>query len=881
MRMVSRWLFRLRATFLPGRMEREMREEMDFHLEMEARKLLARGMPPGEAWRQARRTFGEAEYHKEKARESWGITMIQNFRIDARHTFRTLRRNPTFAAVAVLTLGLGIGASSAIFSVVNGILLRGLPFPGADRLVSLCETMPDAGGRCITASTPNVADWAEGSRSFQGIGVFRWWGHLLETPGGTENLNSLIATPEFFGVMGYQPAAGRLFRPEDQQEGNRQVVVLDHDFWVSRFGGDPAIVGTTLTLEGEPFEVIGILREGQKPPAMGGGERSADVWLPLHFDPRDDERRNWRGFYAVGRLAPGATLEVARQELAAIRQGLLEEHPADNADWGLEAITLKDRVVGQVKTTLLSFLGAVGLLLLITCANIANLILARMSGREGELGLRSALGAGTPRLAGLLLNEGLVLAFLGSALGLALAWGGTRIFLALAPPGIPRLNEVGVDWVVLAFALGLAALATLFFGFAPLLRIRRLDPMQALRRSRHGKPRGPLGGMNGALVVSEVALALALLVGAGLLGRSFAAILRWEPGIDREHLLVVANTTSTGTYQSAEALIGLYRALDDALLGLPGVRFVARSSAGPLFGGWEPDQVRPLEEAGGSGEGRQARWYDISPGYFQALGVPILQGRDFTHDDGPESTPVVIVNQALADRLWPGEDPLGRSLWLELHGQSRQVVGVAADVPPLDPDAAVEPEMFWPQAQYIRPFTHFIIRTEGDPAQVQGLVADRIREVDPNLQPGPVRGYADLLGRQLVQPRFTMLLITIFAGVALVLAAVGIYGVVSRTVAARTREIGIRLALGAPRARVVREVVGSSMALSGAGVGAGLLLALGLSRFIRSLLHGVVPTDPLTYAAVAAALLAVALLASLLPALAAGRVDPMRSLREE
>jgi putative ABC transport system permease protein len=806
--------------------------------------------------------------------------MLKDLPFDVRHALRALRRNPSFAAVSLLTLGLGIGASSAIFSVVNGILLRSLPFPEADRLVSLCETMPDAAGRCVTASTPNVADWAERSRSFQGIGVFRWWGHVMETPHGAENLNSLIATPDFFDVMEYRPAAGRLFLPEDQQEGNRRVAVLDHDFWVSRFGGDPAVLGSTLTLEGEPFHVIGVLGSGQKPPAMSG-ERGADLWVPLHFDPRDNQRRNWRGFYAVGRLAPGASLEVARQEILAIRQGLTEEHPADNAEWGLELATLKDRVVGRVRTTLLAFLGAVGLLLLITCANIANLILARLSGREAELALRAALGAGTTRLARLLLHEGLLLAFLGSGLGLALAWGGTRLFLALAPSGIPRLGEVGLDWVVVAFTLGLAALATLLFGLAPLLRVSRMDTMEALRRSRHGRPGGPPGGMNGTLVVAEFALAVTLLVGAGLLTRSFAAFFRWEPGIDREHLLVVANTTSTGAYSTREALLALYRTLDGALLSIPGVRSVARTSAGPLFGGWEPDQVRPAERAGSTGEGRQARWYDISPGYFQTMSVPLLRGRDFTHADGPESAPVVIVNQTLADHLWPGEDPLGRSLWLDLHGESRQVVGVVGDVPPLDPDAPVEPEMFWPQAQYIRPFTHFVLRTQGDPGTVRGLVADRIRKVDPNLQPGPVRSYDELLARQLVQPRFTMLLIAMFAAVALALAAIGIYGVVSRAVVARTREIGIRLALGASPGRVVGQVVAGSMALAGAGVGVGLILALGLSRLIRSLLHGVAPTDPVTYGLVACGLLAVALLAGLVPALTAGRLEPMRSLRQE
>ncbi len=469
-----------------------MKEEMAFHLEMEARKLMAKGMTP-RGLPKARRDFGEPEYHKEKARESWGIGMIQNFRIDARHTLRVLRRNPVFAIVSILTLGLGIGANSAIFSVVNGILFRDLPFPEPDRLVSLCETRPDEAGTCATASTPNVADWAERSRSFQEIGVFRWWGHILEAPEGAESVQSLIATPEFFQVMGYQPAVGRVFRPEDQVEGNRNTAVLDHDFWVSRFGSDPAIVGTTITLSGEPFEVIGVLQEGQNPPAMGG-EPGADVWLPLHFDPRDNERRDWRGFYAVGRLGPDATLEVARQEMGVIQQGLLEEYPEANREWGLQLTTLHDRVVGGVKTTLFFFLGAVGLVLLITCANIANLILARLSSRETEMGIRTALGAGTSRLVGQLLTEGIVLAFLGSGLGLLIAWVGTPLFLSLAPAGIPRLDDVGMDGQVLAFTLGLAVLATVLFAIAPLTTAARIRPMQALRGGRHGKGSGQWEG---------------------------------------------------------------------------------------------------------------------------------------------------------------------------------------------------------------------------------------------------------------------------------------------------------------------------------------------------------------------------------------------------
>jgi len=836
-------------------------------------------MSPEEALRKARRDFGEPEYHKEKTRESWGIGMVQNFRIDTRHTLRALKRNPVFAIVSILTLGLGIGANSAIFSVVNGILFRDLPFSDPDQLVSICETWPDESRTCRTASTPNVADWAERSSSFQDIGVFRWWGHILQMPDGAMGVSSLIATPDFFRVMRYQPSIGRVFSREDQLEGNRNRVVLDHDFWVSRFGSDPGVVGTTVILDGEPYEVIGVLQKGQKPPKLGG--QSADVWLPLHFDPRSNDRRDWRGFYAVGRLNPDASMEVASQELAVIRDGLLEEFPEANRDWGLELSSLHDSVVGQVKNTLFLFLGAVGLVLLITCANIANIILARLSSRETEMGIRTALGAGTPRLTGQLLTEGLVLALLGGGLGLVIAWVGTPLFLSLAPSGIPRLEEVGMDGTVLAFTFGLAVLATLLFGIAPLARASRIRPMEALRKTRHGRRRGPAGGINGILVISEVALALALLVGAGLLTRSFAAFNQWDPGIDRDHLLVFSTSVYTGSYQGRDAVMNLYRALDDELGALPGVRFVGRTSAGPLFGAYETDQIIPLEEAGSGGSGYPARWFDVSTGYFQALGLQVLRGRNILPEDGPESPMVVVVNETLANRLWPGEDPIGKEIWLDLHDGTRQVVGVVADVPPLDPDATVEAEMYWPQAQYTRPFSFFVVRTEGDPDPIRRLIPDRIAEVDPDIQVSTVQDYDALLGRQLVQPRFNMLLIAIFSGVALILAGIGIYGVVSRSVAARTREIGIRVALGARKDRVVKEVVRHSVGIAAIGVFAGLVLALGLSRFIRGFLHGVVPTDPITYTSVALVLFTVAVLASLVPALAASRVDPMESLREE
>lgn len=798
---------------------------------------------------------------------------------DVKLGVRSLARRPIFALASIVTLGLGIGANSAMFSVVNGVVLKTLPYPEPGRLVALCETMPDELQRCITASTPNAADWRERSSSFQEIGVFRWWGHILQTEDASFSVNTLIATPEFFRVMGYAPALGRVFVADDQREGNRKRAVLDHDFWRARFGADSSIVGTSLSLNGERYEVIGVLQKGRKPPALE--QRSAEIWLPLHFDPRAADRRDWRGFYAVGRLVPSVTLDVARQEMAAVRRGLVEEYPQENAEWGLQLTTLKDRVVGEVRTTLIFFLAAVGLVLLIACANIANLILARMSSRETEFGVRTALGAGPGRLAGLLIAESLVLAMAGAGVGLILASVGTPVFLSLAPPGIPRLNEVGLDAGVVLFTLSLAVLATLLLGLAPLLKVSRADPVTALGSGRHGKARYPLRGLNGALVVSEVTLALVLVAGAGLLVRSFASFYRWEPGIHRDRLLVVSNSSSTGGYSSSGDLINLYRTLDEELGSLPGVSAVARTSAGPLFGGWEPDLVLPQEEAATGDQGHQARWYDVSPSYFSTIGIPLLRGRQFTRADDEDSPQVIIVNETLADLLWPGEKPLGQRIRLKMREATREVVGVVADVPPLDPDAAVEPEMYWPQAQYTRPYTHFVIRTEGDPDNVRGLVRDKIKEVDPDLQVGTVRSYDELLASRLVRPRFNMLLIGIFAGVAAVLAMVGIFGVVSRSVAVRTREIGIRIALGAQRDRVLWEIVRGSMALAAAGLCLGLVTALVLSRFIRSLLHGVAPTDPLTYLGASLVLFGVALAASLIPALAATRTNPVEVMQGE
>jgi putative ABC transport system permease protein len=536
-------------------------------------------------------------------------------------------------------------------------------------------------------------------------------------------------------------------------------------------------------------------------------------------------------------------------------------------------------VVGSARTTLLVFLGAVGLVLLIGCANIANLLLARSTGRRRELAVRTALGASRTRLVRLLLGESLLLALLGGAAGLLLAVWAVKAFVALAPGGIPRIDEVAVDGPVLAFALLVSLATSVLFGLVPALQATALNLSQELREGDRGASKRELG-VRGLLVVSEVALALMLLIGAGLLTQSFATLLRWRPGFDRDNLLTVWLLASSGKYESGDQVQAVFGQATEAIEALPDVAAVGAASAGPLFGGRETDEFRIAgRPEPAAGDAPVVRWYDVSPGYFGALGISVVRGRGFSDTDGTSAPPVAVINESAARRYWPGEDPLGQRV--TMYGRTMRIVGVVADIPPLRAGSAIDSEIYWPQRQAPRYATFLVIRTRSEPTAVARSVETRIRQLDPDMQISSFNTMDQLVARQLVSPRFNMVLLVIFAAVALALSAVGIYGVVTYTVARRTREMGIRIALGAQRWRIIRGVVAQGMLPVALGVALGLAGAVGLSRVLAAMIFGVSATDVPTFLLVAGALISVATFACLLPAHRATKVDAVIALREQ
>jgi predicted permease len=645
--------------------------------------------------------------------------------------------------------------------------------------------------------------------------------------------------------------------------------------WRTRFGTDSGVVGRTVLLDGEPATVIGVLPPSTDVPHLEG----VQVWASLPFDPRDEENRGWRGFSVFARLAPGATQASAAAELGAIERRLGEVHPATNAGWGIDVVDLHDSLVGGVRRRLLVFLGAVGLVLLLGCVNLANLMLARATNRVPELAIRAAIGASRSRLAGLLLLESLLLSAAGAVLGIALASWGVDLFRALAPPGIPRLEEVGVDWRVLLFAIALTALTALVIGGVPAFRGARADLAGQLHAARVAR-----GGGRGVLVAAETAIAVMLLAGAALLGRTFTRLTQWSPGFEREGLLVAWTGVSPGTYHDAAAVRGLYAQALDAVRALPGVASVSLTSSGPLasdgplFGGEEPGTARAL---GSTGDSTVVDWRDVGPAYFATLGVTLRAGRDFTAADRDGAAPVAIVNQTAARRLWPGRDPIGERFVMTEQSLAFTVVGVVPDIPSFQPDVPVRAEVYWPFFQLTRWGSFVMVRARGAPPGLGNHIRERLREVSAELEPSRVSPVDEYVSRRLVSPRFNALLLASFAGVALLLAAIGITGLVAYQVARRGREIGIRLALGATQGRVVAQFVRQGGLMVTGGVAAGIVGALGLTRFLGSMLAGTSPTDPVAFAAVIVGMLAIGLAAAWAPARRASRVDPLRALRAE
>jgi len=862
----------------------DVRDELDFHLEMRTRELIDEGWPPTEARDEALRVFGNLDAVGESCREIGELDERERRRIrvmdelsqDLRYGLRILVKQPGFTLVAVATLALGLGANMAILSFVHAILLRPLPFPDADRLVTLAEVHPDPKRVHGTASMATLKDWEAASKTVRCFGAWRDWRLTLQTADGPLGVRSAIATPGLFEALQVKPALGRVFRPEEDRPGANQVVLLSHGFWQRQFGGDPGIVGKSLTLGDKPFEVVGILPKQFNSPSLNGW----DVWAPQSIDPDHTKGRWLRNRRIWARLENGASIEDLNAEMDTIASQLAAAYPETNEDWGVKAEFLHEAETGRVRLPLMLFAGAVGFVLLIACINVANLLLARGRVRHSEIALREALGAGRHRIARQLLTESLLLSVLGGIAGMGLAVWLTDVFIAMSPSWLPRLEEVRVSGAVFLFALLLSVASGVLFGITPSLVQRNLnDALKEGQRSSQGLSRSRLGS---ALLISEVALAIVLLTGAGLLLNSFIQMQTAPKGFSAENVLTFWVLLPDSRYPSRNHTNTFYRQASDAIASIPGVTSVGTASAGPNFGGRETVEMEVAGYPGVSESERPvARFFDVTPGYFRTLRISLRRGRLFNDHDDDSAPGVAIVNETMARGYWPGEDAIGKRISLLQEQRTLEVVGVVGDVREPSPGYTVEHEIYWPRMQQARWAAYFLIRSGSAPQTIVPEVRRRIAELDKDLILSAMGTLEERMDRNFLEPKFQLALVGSFACAALLLAAVGIYGVISYSIAQRNREIGVRIALGARRSGIFRLVVGRGMTLVLIGTTVGAIGSFWLTRLMESLLYGVSPTDPLTFLAVAVLVSAVALAACWIPAGRASRIDPIIALRSE
>jgi putative ABC transport system permease protein len=819
-------------------------------------------------------------------------TLLQNLR----YAFRTLRNSPGFAAVAILTLALGIGANTAIFSVVNAVLLQPLSYPNPDRLVELELSSPEGNGN--VTSIPKFNVWREQTDVFDSVAAYDFSGPGINLTGGDrpELIKGIHVSADYFRVFGAPVAFGRTFTPEEDRPGGPAVVVISNGLWRNRFGGDPGILNRTIDLGQEPYTIIGVIG-----PTYTGDPKS-DVWLPLKPDPNSVDQGHY--LRATARLKPGVTLAQAQ---AAMKHAANEfnrkfpNSPVMGPGASFTAIPLRDSVIGDVRFGLLLLFGAVGFVLLIACANVANLLMARATIRRREIAIRSALGAGRARLMWQLLTESLLLSLAGGVLGLGLGYVGVRALLAINPSDIPRIGEQGaavaLDWRVLVFTLVAAVLTGILFGLIPALSTSRSDINSTLRESgarsgaglRHNKARA-------VLVITEMALALVLLVGAALLIRTFGALRGVDPGFDARNVLIMEMSLNGGRFEKAAGVDQLEREGRRRIESLPGVTAASLTCCVPLEGGFGLPFIiegRPLTNGPYHGG---ATWLTMSPHYFDVFRIPLISGRVLTDQDNGAADRVVVINQALAKEYWPKGDALGARISIgkgvgpEFDEPPRQIIGIVADVREGALSRPPDQIMYVPFAQVndgiialnnrIIPAT-WVVRTKLQPFSLSADVQRELREASGGLPVAHIRSMQQVVGESTARNDFYMTLLTIFAGVALLLAAIGVYGLMAYSVQQRTQEIGVRMALGASPQQVRRMVVIQGMQLALVGVVIGVASALGLTRLMSSLLYGVKPWDPVTIVLVAVLLSGVTLLATYLPARRASRVDPMVALRYE
>ena len=807
---------------------------------------------------------------------------MDNLIQDLRFGLRLLRKNPGFTTVAVFTLALSIGANAAIFDVVNGVLLKPLPYAEPDRLVRVFENSPRFPKFPI--SPANFLDYRERNDVFDDFATFVRGDLDLSMNNGPndrpERLIGMRVSNGFFHLLGFEPMLGRAFSSTEEIKGNERVAIISQALWERGFARDSSIIGSTVTLSGQSFTVIGVMSPELQ--HVGGDYHSlphggnVDVWWPLTMDPKV---RTSHFLNSIARLKPGITREQAEARMNGIAEQLEEQNP-EIKGWRIRLVSLRDEIVGGAQTMLLILFGAAGFVLLIACVNIANLLLATSTARQKEIAVRTALGAARVRLIRQMLTESLLIAVLGGLSGLLVATWGIKALVALGPKGIPRMHMISLDWRTFAFTLTAALVTGALFGLAPALQVSRVNLNESLKEGGRGSSGGARHNrLRGLLVVAEVSLAFVLLIGAGLLMRTFFYLQRVDPGFKSANVLTATIDLPAARYPTWKHAAAFYRDLIGRLAVLPGAQGAGVTSDLPWTGYDENTSFGIEGRQFPDDESPSAQYHFASADYFRTLGIPLVAGRFFSEFDDADAPKVIVVNKSMADRYWPDEDAVGKRV--RLWGETRTVAGIVGDLKDSPGELRAKPGFFFPVSQQVQTGMVLVLRTQGDPMSMIAAMRNEMAALDKDLPLSDVKTLDQVSSAAVARTRFTMLLLSVFAGVALLLAAVGIYGVVSYSVTQRTHEIGIRVALGAQRGDVVGLVARQGMTLALAGLGAGLVAALALTRVMSSLLFGVGATDPVTFAAIAALLIGVALGACFVPARRATRVDPMIALRYE
>jgi putative ABC transport system permease protein len=896
----GQWKRRLSVRRQADRQESDLEEEMRLHLDLRARQLAQQGMASGEAFDAARRKFGNRTILQEASRREWGWTMIDNLMEDIIHAGRMLRKTPVFTIVAVSTLALGIGMNSAVFSVVNAVMLRGLPLPESDRLVSLWEeqradpSVLSSSGRPVgaggssraaqrtTVSVANLTDYRKNTRSFEGLAGTDVTSMNLTGNGSPERITGMAVTADFFPILRVQPALGRAFLSEEDQPDHNGVVVISDELWQRRFGRDQKILGTSIHLDANPYRIIGVLPPEFQSPSQLGLPSRIEFYVPAAYSKEllSDEGRGDHEISVVGRLKPGATIHGAQAELDAVSAALAKQFPNSNRALVAEIAPLRDDIVREVSTSLLVLLGAVGLIVLVACLNVANLMLVRAIARRRETSVRIALGASRVRVIRGMLVESLLVALVGCTAGVLLGAALMKLLIGLAPASIPRIGSVSMDWRVLIASAAVALVSGAIFGILPAWQVSQTDPADSLRGSDKNLSGRSQLRWRGALTLAEIAVCTVLLIGAGLLLKSFVTVLGVDLGFQPQRVLAMNITLPDAKYATPLQRLQFFEQLETRAGAVPGILSVAFCNRLPLRGGWGTGVV--VDTA-------SEKYFDVdsqavSTGYFQTLGMTLVQGRLLTSADRSGAPFVAVVNSAFVTKLLPNGQPIGHRLRRGTGTPWITIVGIVNDIRREGKASEMTPNIYIPAAQtelYPVHLADVAVRTATDPKRIAKDIQREVWAIDPDQPMTDVKTYDEMITASVAERRFQTLLLIVFAAVALGLALVGIYGVLSQSVSQRTAELGIRMALGAERRDIFRMILRQAASLILGGIALGVASSLALSQLVRSLLFGIAPYDWTSYAAAVLLLAVVGFLVSALPARRATSVDPMVALRYE